>query len=116
VAILLWFAHFGMRIDGGAQLLTCSHLVHHTSIPLIFQVNLIGQRSCFGIIYIWLVKLEKSNLEIITMATWIWANQPIYSFLVGCLNLCLQETNVQVVSPQLATCMRFHQCPGSFGA
>ena len=25
---------------------------------------------------------------------WIWANQLIHSFLVGCLNPCLQETNV----------------------
>ena len=30
----------------------------------------------------------------------IWANQPIHSFLVDCLNPYLQETSVQVVSPQ----------------
>ena len=30
----------------------------------------------------------------------IWTNQPIYVFLVECLNLCLQETSVQVVLPQ----------------
>ena len=30
----------------------------------------------------------------------IWANQPIYSFLVGCLNPCLQETSVRVGLPQ----------------
>ena len=31
----------------------------------------------------------------------IWVNQPIHSFLVGCLNPCLQGTNVPVGSPQL---------------
>ena len=30
----------------------------------------------------------------------IWANQPIHSFLVGCLNTCLQGTNVHVGSSQ----------------
>ena len=29
----------------------------------------------------------------------LWANQPIHSFLVGCLNLCLQGTNVCVGLP-----------------
>ena len=29
-----------------------------------------------------------------------WANQSIHLFLVGCLNPCLQRTNVRVVSPQ----------------
>ena len=29
----------------------------------------------------------------------IWANQPIHSFLVGCLKPCLQGTNVHVGSP-----------------
>ena len=32
----------------GAQLLSCSHLVDHTSILFIFHVNLIGQRSFWG--------------------------------------------------------------------
>ena len=36
VASLLWFAHFDMRVSGGAQVLTCSHVVDHTSILLIF--------------------------------------------------------------------------------
>ena len=43
MASLLWIAHFGMRIYGGS----CSHLVDHTSILLIFQVNFIGHRSFF---------------------------------------------------------------------
>jgi hypothetical protein len=30
----------------------------------------------------------------------IWANQPIHSFLVGCLNPCLQGTSVWVGLPQ----------------
>ena len=30
----------------------------------------------------------------------IWANQPIHSFLVGCLNPCLQGTSERVVLPQ----------------
>ena len=30
----------------------------------------------------------------------IWADQPVHSFLVGCLNPCLQGTNVWVVLPQ----------------
>jgi hypothetical protein len=33
-----------MRISGGAQPLSCSHQVDDTSIPLIFQLNLIPQR------------------------------------------------------------------------
>ena len=51
VASFLWFAHFGMRICGGAQLLSCSHWVDHTSILLIFHVKLIGERSFWGIKY-----------------------------------------------------------------
>ena len=31
---------------------------------------------------------------------WIWVNQPIHSFLIGCRNPCLQGTNVRVGSPQ----------------
>ena len=38
-----------------------------------------------------------------TSALLIWTNQPIHLFLVGCLNPCLQETNVQVVSPPAPT-------------
>ena len=39
----------------------------------------------------------------------IWVNQPIYSFLVGCLNSCLQGTNVRVISPQpwVGRCLAF---------
>ena len=48
VPSLLWLAHFGMRSCTCAQLLSSSHLVDHTSIPLIFQVNLIGQRFVSG--------------------------------------------------------------------
>lgn len=42
-ASLSWFAFFGMRAYEGAPLLSCSHLVDHTNIPLISHVNLIGQ-------------------------------------------------------------------------
>ena len=45
VASMLWFVHFGMRIDGVAKLLSCSCLINHTSIMPIFHVNLIAQRS-----------------------------------------------------------------------
>ena len=38
-----------------------------------------------------------------TSALLIWTNQPIHLFLVGCLNPCIQETNVQVVSPPAPT-------------
>ena len=48
VASLSWFAHFGMRICEGAQLSCCSHLVDHTSILVILQVNSIRQRSFLG--------------------------------------------------------------------
>ena len=48
VASLLWFAYFVMRIYGGVQLLSCCHPMDHTSILLIFQVDLIGQRSFLG--------------------------------------------------------------------
>ena len=49
VASLLWFAHFGMRICGGAQLLNNFQLMDCRSIPLNFEVNTIGQRSSKGI-------------------------------------------------------------------
>ena len=42
VASSLWFAHFGLRICGGAQLLGC--FLDHPSIPLIFEVTIIDQR------------------------------------------------------------------------
>ena len=45
---LLWFAHFGMKIHGGAQLLSFPHPMDHRSILLIFQVNLIDQKSLLG--------------------------------------------------------------------
>jgi hypothetical protein len=48
VASLLRFAYFDMRSCGVAQLLSCSHLVDHTSIPLISHVNLMGRRSFLG--------------------------------------------------------------------
>ena len=48
-----WLAYSGLHISAwefcrGGQLLSCSHQVDHTSIPLIPQVNLIDQRSFFG--------------------------------------------------------------------
>jgi hypothetical protein len=48
VARLLWLAHVGMRICGCAQLLSCSHLMDHTRSPLVFHVNLIGQKYFWG--------------------------------------------------------------------
>jgi hypothetical protein len=39
---------FGMRICGYARLLSCSHPVDHTTIRLIFQVNLVGLWSSPG--------------------------------------------------------------------
>ena len=47
-ASLLWFARFDMSSYGGAQLLSCSYLVNHTSIMLISQANLIGKMSSRG--------------------------------------------------------------------
>lgn len=35
VPSLLWFAHFAMRLCGGAPLLSCSHVVYHTSTCLL---------------------------------------------------------------------------------
>ena len=45
VGSLSRFAHFGMRICGGAELSSCSYLVDHISISLVFKVDLIGWRS-----------------------------------------------------------------------
>ena len=39
VASMLWYAHYGMIIDGCAQRLSWSHLVDYASIPLILQVK-----------------------------------------------------------------------------
>ena len=68
VASLYWFAYSSMRIVGGAQLLGCSHLVDHTSIPLMFHVSLTGQRSsCGGIQYgfmLCILSLNCYNLHI----------------------------------------------------
>ena len=41
---------------------------------------------------------------LVVVESMIWANQPIYSFFVGCLNPSLQETNVRVGSPQASRC------------
>ena len=47
--LAFWNLHvFDMRIFGVVQVLSCSHLVDHISIQLIFKVNLINQRSFFG--------------------------------------------------------------------
>ena len=48
VVDLLWFVYFGMRIGGGAQLLSRSHVGEHTSILLISPVNFIGHMSFLG--------------------------------------------------------------------
>jgi hypothetical protein len=55
VASLFWFAHFCKRVCGNAQLLNYSHLEDNTSLPLIFQVNLIGPGSfsCASLPSIW---------------------------------------------------------------
>jgi hypothetical protein len=47
VASLLWFAHVGMRICGGAQILSCSLLVD-TNIMLIFQGDFDLSKGFFG--------------------------------------------------------------------
>ena len=46
-------------------------------------------------------KFVKELLSWNLLWVWIWANQPIHSFLVGCLNPCLQRTSVRVVLPNL---------------
>ena len=38
VTSVICFTHFGLRICGDAQLVSCSHLVDHTSIILIFSL------------------------------------------------------------------------------
>ena len=67
-ASLLWFAHFTMRICGGMQLPSCSYLVDHISIPLIFQMNLIGndpfwedETWFFTILFFCIPSLKKSK-------------------------------------------------------
>ena len=48
VASMLWFAHFGIRIGAGAQLMSCPHTLDHTSILLIFEGKLDGQKPVLG--------------------------------------------------------------------
>ena len=47
-------------------------------------------------------KKKHGKIWRVTSAKGVWANQPIHSFLLGCLNPCLQGTSVRVGSPQLA--------------
>ena len=67
VASLLSFAHFGMKIHGGAQLLSCSRVMDHTIIMLFFHTILIGQRS-FGeikhVIFLCIPSFNYYNLDI----------------------------------------------------
>ena len=49
-------------------------------------------------------KFVKELLSWNSLWVWIWANQPIHSFLVGGLNPCLQRTSVRVVLPNLWVC------------
>ena len=68
----IWFTNFGMRICRGAQLWSYSHLVDHTSIPLIFHVNLISQKYFFwwGLkhgIYLCIPSFNYYNLKIQTI-------------------------------------------------
>ena len=48
--------------------------------------------------FVWIQFHSSSSPSLATKR--IWANQPIHSFLVKCLNPCLQETNAGVGSPQ----------------
>lgn len=48
VASLLWFAYFGSRIGGDAQLLSCCYLVDHICIHLISKVSFIGHMFHWG--------------------------------------------------------------------
>ena len=48
---------------------------------------------CFNIMSFWLSPCWMPSYT-------IWTNQPIHSFLVGCLKPCLQEINIRVGSPQ----------------
>ena len=56
-------------------------------------------RSCL----IWLVITNKTSLNNMLLHRGV-VNQPIHSFLVWCLNPCLQGTSVQVVLPQPGFC------------
>lgn len=47
VASPLSFVHFDQRICKCAQMLSCSHLVNHKYIPLVFHMNLIDQKTFF---------------------------------------------------------------------
>jgi hypothetical protein len=44
-------------------------------------------------------------LQYLQSRVWIWANQPIHSFLVGYLNPCLQGATVHASSPQPRVCV-----------
>jgi hypothetical protein len=65
------FAHFGMIIRDGAQLLSCSHSMNNTSILLISKVNLVGQSS----------SLED---EIYHFLMHPWGNHTPLRFIIAC--------------------------------
>ena len=48
VPSLLWFAHFGMRIGGVAQLLSCPHILDHTKHYAHFLGEFDGSKISFG--------------------------------------------------------------------
>jgi hypothetical protein len=64
MASMLWFVDFGMRIFGDPQLFSCAHLQN----LLIFQVNLVGQRSSLGRIkhgiFLCIISFNFYNLDI----------------------------------------------------
>ena len=94
VTSLLWFAHFGTRIAESSELLSCSHLVDHTSIPLIFQVNLIDKTRhfflCITSFNYYSLKIQRVNsclfipLEIALLSCFkiLWTNLILTSKLV----------------------------------
>lgn len=59
---------------------------------------------CHGKSYL-LVVHEKGGIKWDSYVLWIWANQPIHLFLVGCLNPFLQGTSEHVVSPPAYVCV-----------
>jgi hypothetical protein len=61
----MWFAHFGPRICGGAQHLNNSHLVYHTSNPLIFQLSLTGQKIILS--EVWNVAFSCASIPLVVV-------------------------------------------------
>ena len=96
------------KLSKDVEVITCTLTSTYVKISGVHQYwycRMLGWIFCYPRVHITLIGTEV-EYELPPSQIWyvpmngIWANQPIHSFLVGCLNPCLQGTSVWVGSPR----------------